>query len=66
MLGFKHIAAAALLAQGVFGEGIHLFNCRPYGAAGSPQTWLSVVAVRELVRPDRRWRIGYAQCLRAS
>ena len=50
MLAFKVIAATALLAQSVFGEGIHLFNCRPYGAAGSPRTWLSVVAVREPVQ----------------
>ena len=28
------------------GEGIHLFNCRPFGGAGVSQTWLSIVAVR--------------------
>jgi hypothetical protein len=57
MVALKFLAAAAVLAQGVFaspaspalakrGEGIHLFNCRPYGGAGVPQTWLSIVVVR--------------------
>jgi hypothetical protein len=48
MLGLKVIVGAALLAQGVFGEGVHLFNCGPFGAAGAPKTWYSIVAVREL------------------
>ncbi len=54
MLNLKHliVGAALFAAQGVLGEGIHLFNCRPYGAAGSPQTWLSVVAVRVLSNPQ--------------
>lgn len=61
MVGLKSIlATAAILSQGVFaspaapsppalakrGEGIHLLNCRPFGAAGSTQTWLSIVVVR--------------------
>jgi hypothetical protein len=57
MVGFKSIAAAALLAaQGVLaspaspvlasrGEGIHLLNCYPIGGAGVQQTWLSIVVV---------------------
>ncbi|KAH6650438.1 hypothetical protein F5144DRAFT_588917 [Chaetomium tenue] len=44
MIGFKLIAAMVILAQSAFGEGIHLLNCRPFGGAGSPQTWYSVVA----------------------
>ncbi|KAK4235384.1 hypothetical protein C8A03DRAFT_17875 [Achaetomium macrosporum] len=44
MFGLKLFAAAAILAQGVFGEGIHLLNCRPFGGAGVSQTWLSIVA----------------------
>ncbi|KAH6622684.1 hypothetical protein F5144DRAFT_517088 [Chaetomium tenue] len=48
----KLFASAALLAQGALavptelakrGEGIHLFNCRPFGGAGVPQTWISIV-----------------------
>ncbi|KAH6621524.1 hypothetical protein B0J18DRAFT_229071 [Chaetomium sp. MPI-SDFR-AT-0129] len=47
----KFFASAALLAQSALaspalatrGEGIHLFNCRPFGGAGVPQTWLSIV-----------------------
>lgn len=61
MVGLKSIlATAVILAQGTFaspaapsppalakrGEGIHLFNCRPFGGAGSSQTWLSLVVVR--------------------
>ncbi len=45
MFGLKVIVAAAVLARGVLGEGVHLFNCRPFGGAGNPQTWLSIVAV---------------------
>lgn len=49
----KFFASAALLAQSALaspalatrGEGIHLFNCRPFGGAGVPQTWLSIVVV---------------------
>ncbi|KAK3306071.1 uncharacterized protein B0T15DRAFT_217630 [Chaetomium strumarium] len=44
MFGLKLVAAAAILAQGVLGEGIHLLNCRPFGGAGVSQTWLSIVA----------------------
>ncbi|KAG7285204.1 hypothetical protein NEMBOFW57_009825 [Staphylotrichum longicolle] len=44
MFGLKVIVGAALLAQGVFGEGVHLFNCGPFGAAGAPKTWYSIVA----------------------
>jgi hypothetical protein len=40
------LGTALLAAQGVLGEGVHLFNCRPYGAAGSERSWLSIVAVR--------------------
>ncbi len=47
MLAFKYIAAAVILAQGVLSEGVHLLNCRPYGAAGSARIWYSLVAVRE-------------------
>jgi hypothetical protein len=58
MVAFKTLAAAALVAQGALaspaqdpqlakrGEGIHLFNCRPFGGAGVTQTWLSLVVVR--------------------
>jgi hypothetical protein len=46
MLAFKLLAAAAILAQGVVSEGIHLLNCSPWGAAGSERIWHSVVAVR--------------------
>ena len=50
----KVFASAALLAQGALasptlatrGEGIHILNCWPWGGAGVPQTWLSVVVVR--------------------
>jgi hypothetical protein len=52
MLGFKAIIGAALLARGVLGEGVHLLNCRPFGAAGSSQTWLSIVAVRTWTKPS--------------
>jgi hypothetical protein len=52
----KFLTSAALLAQGALasptglakrGEGIHLFNCRPFGGAGVSQTWISIVVVRE-------------------
>ena len=46
MLALKFIAAAAVLAQGVLSEGVHLFNCSPWGAAGSERIWRSLVAVR--------------------
>ncbi len=46
MLAFKFIAAAAVLAQGALSEGVHLFNCSPWGAAGSERIWRSIVAVR--------------------
>jgi hypothetical protein len=57
MVALKFLAAAAAIAQVAFaspaapglakrGEGIHLFNCRPYGGAGVTQTWLSLVVVR--------------------
>ena len=46
MLAFKYIAAAVILAQGALSEGIHLLNCRPFGAAGSARIWYSLVAVR--------------------
>jgi hypothetical protein len=54
MVAPKLLAAAAALAQGALaspalakrGEGIHLFNCRPWGGAGVTQTWLSLVVVR--------------------
>lgn len=49
MIGFKLIAATAILAQTAFGEGIHLLNCRPYGGAGSLHVWYSVVAVSRAV-----------------
>jgi hypothetical protein len=56
MVALKSFAAAALLAaQGALaspaplatrGEGIHLFNCWPWGGAGVAQTWISIVVVR--------------------
>ncbi len=46
MLAFKYIAAAVILAQGALSEGIHLLNCRPFGAAGMERIWYSLVAVR--------------------
>ena len=46
MLAFKYLAAAVILAQGALSEGIHLLNCRPFGAAGSARIWYSLVAVR--------------------
>ena len=52
MFGLKVIVAAAVLARGVLGEGVHLLNCRPFGGAGNPQTWLSIVAVRRPVRAN--------------
>ena len=49
MLGLTLVAGAALLAQGVFGEGVHLLNCRSFGDASIPiKTYVSIVAVREL------------------
>ncbi len=46
MLAFKYIAAAVILAQGALSEGVHLLNCRPFGAAGMERIWYSIVAVR--------------------
>lgn len=46
MVGYKTIAAAAFLAQGALGEGIHLFDCRSIVGDGVTKTWQSVVAVR--------------------
>lgn len=56
MVALKFFAALAALAQGALaspalakrGEGIHLFNCRPWGGAGVTQTWLSLVVVRRV------------------
>jgi hypothetical protein len=47
MLGLKLIAGAALLARGVLGEGVHLFNCSPLSGAAWPYPYLSVAVVRE-------------------
>ena len=46
MLVLKLAATVAALAQGVFSEGVHLFNCRPSIGSGSIQTWTAIVAVR--------------------
>jgi hypothetical protein len=46
MLGLSFVAGAALLAQGVFGEGVHFLNCRSFGDASIPtRTYVSIVAV---------------------
>ncbi len=45
MLVLKLAATVAALAQGVFSEGVHLFNCRPSIGSGSIQTWTAIVAV---------------------
>lgn len=45
MLALKLFAAAALLARGALSDGVHLFNCGPFGGEGVPQTWLSLVVV---------------------
>ncbi len=45
MLGFKLIAGAALLARGVFGEGVHFLNCGSFAGAEWPHTYMSIVAV---------------------
>ncbi|KAL2143660.1 hypothetical protein VTI28DRAFT_10167 [Corynascus sepedonium] len=47
----RSFASAALVVQGALasptlatrGEGVHLFNCRPWGGAGVTQTWISIV-----------------------
>ena len=52
MFGLKVMVGAALLARGVLGEGVHLFNCRVFGGAGNSPSWLSIVAVRRPVRVD--------------
>ncbi len=61
MVALKSVlATAAVLAQGALavpaqlatrGEGIHLFNCWPWGGAGVAQTWLSIVVVSKLPYP---------------
>jgi hypothetical protein len=81
MVGFKSLAAAALLAaQGVLaslaspalasrGEGIHLFNCYPIGGAGVQQTWLSIVVVstgRVYVCPEHLLTIRLQYCANDS
>ncbi|KAK4141366.1 uncharacterized protein C8A04DRAFT_31118 [Dichotomopilus funicola] len=43
----KVIAAAVVLTHGVLGEGIHLLNCSPFGAAGNTRIWYSLVAYCE-------------------
>jgi len=48
MLGLTLLAgAAAFLAQGVVGEGVHFFNCYSMAGAAWPHTAISLVAVRE-------------------
>lgn len=47
MLGLKLITGAALLARGVFGEGVHLFNCSPLSGDAWPYPYVSVAVVRE-------------------
>lgn len=45
MFATNFIAAVVVLTRGVLGEGVHLLNCSPFGAAGNARVWYSLVAV---------------------
>ena len=49
MFGLKIIIGTALLARGVLGEGVHLFNCSPLSGDAWPYPYVSVAVVRERV-----------------
>lgn len=59
----RYFASAVLVAQGALasptlatrGEGVHLFNCRPWGGAGVTQTWISIVVVCKLSSRPSHW-----------